>query len=286
MNPRIWICPVIALTAAALRAGPAETAIVDALKLSSAHNYSWISDVVDDAGSYTIDGKTDLWENRDYSLVTMPLPASVRRNASRAAVGAGAEVTAIFRGDEKFVIETPNGWKKLDELGAMDPRSSRGGAGRRGGRGGRGPGGRGSMGGASDPGESGRGGTAGAYSNLQPSLSRPHDEIAIIVAGYTQLKAEADGVSGTLSETNAKLLLVHAGQKDIIPLSASGNFRLWLKDGALTKYQVKLEGRLAVTTGGSRREVDVHQTATTVVREVGRTTFEVPEAAKKKLGAE
>lgn len=141
------------------------------------------------------------------------------------------------------------------------------------------------MGGAPvDPGDAGRGGTAGAYSNLQSSLSRPHDEIAIIVAGYTQLKAEPDGVSGALSETNAKLLLVHAGQKDLLPLAASGTFRLWLKDGALTKYEVKLQGRLAVSTGGSRREVDVRQTATTVVRDVGTTTFEVPEAAKKKLG--
>jgi RNase P/RNase MRP subunit p29 len=122
------------------------------------------------------------------------------------------------------------------------------------------------------------------YSNLQQTLSRPHEEIAIIVAGYTDLQPESDGASGTLSETNAKLLLVHAGQKDIMPVKASGKFRLWLKDGELVKYQVTLEGKLTVSTRDGRRDVDVHQTATTLLRDVNATTLDIPDAAKKKLG--
>ena len=78
-------------------------------------------------------------------------------------------------------------------------------------------------------------------------------------------------------------LLVHAGQKDIIPQRAGGTFRLWMKDGELVKHQVTLEGKLSVTMRDGRREVDVHQTATTTLREVGSTAFDVPEAARKKL---
>jgi hypothetical protein len=98
------------------------------------------------------------------------------------------------------------------------------------------------------------------------------------------LKAEADGVSGTLSEMNAKLLLVRPGQKDVTPLKASGTFRLWLKDGTLVKYQVKLDGKLQIEGRDGRRDVEVHQTATTTVKDVGMTKFDVPDAVKKKLG--
>ncbi|MEY4939444.1 MAG: hypothetical protein RIQ93_1179 [Verrucomicrobiota bacterium] len=57
-----------------------------------------------------------------------------------------------------------------------------------------------------------------------------------------------------------------------------------VKEGALTKYDVKLKGRLATTAGDNRRQVDVHQTAAPFVRNVGATTLEVPKAARKKRG--
>lgn len=263
--------------AIALRAGPAESAIVGVMKLADAHNYSWTTDVTDDARSYSIEGKTDLADKQDYSLVTMPLLAASRRGFSRGNSGTSAQAssTAIFRGDERFVLETPEGWKTAAELD--EARSRRGSYGRPGGYGG--PYGRGPMRGRSDADPRSR-----SYSNLQRTLSRPHEEIAIIVAGFTELKPEADGASGTLSETNAKLLLVHAGQREITPLQARGTFRLWLKDGELVRYQVTLDGKLSIESRDGRREVDVHQTATTTVRDVNTTTFDIPDAAKKKLG--
>ena len=125
-----------------------------------------------------------------------------------------------------------------------------------------------------------------AYSNLQKTLSRPHEEIAIIVAGYIDIKAEEGGVfSGTLNETAAKLLLVHAGQDELTPLKASGTFRLWIADGKLVKYETKLDGTLQVETRSAKHQVNVHQKTTTTLKDVGTTTFEVPTDAKKKLGA-
>jgi hypothetical protein len=133
-------------------------------------------------------------------------------------------------------------------------------------------------------GEGGRGAPP-AYSNAQNTLNRPHEEIAVIIAGYSDLKVEGDVVSGTLSETSAKLLLVHAGQKDITPVKAGGTFRLWIREGMLVKYETTLEGTLKVESRDGKREVVVHQTATTTITDVGTTTFEVPAAAVKKLGA-
>lgn len=123
-----------------------------------------------------------------------------------------------------------------------------------------------------------------AHSNLQNTLSRPHEEVAIIVAGASDLKVEGETIRGTLSSTAAALLLVHPGQKDLTPLRASGTVRLWIKDGALQKYETRLEGRLAVDGSFGRREVEVQQTATTTLSAVGTTKFEVAPEAQKKLG--
>ena len=133
-----------------------------------------------------------------------------------------------------------------------------------------------------DPSGNGRMGLP--YSNLQSTLSRPHEEIALIVVGHTQPKVEGATFSGTLTENAAKLLLVRPGQREITPLEAHGTFRFLYSDGALAKYEVKLEGRLAVQTPSGRREIAVHQTMVTELRAVGTAAFDLPPEAKSKLG--
>ena len=196
-----------------LHAGSVDLALVAAMKLPDAANYSWLSTVDDDGRSYTIEGQTD--RATDYSLVTMPVVASIRRRAGTGTSNSGNVSAVIFKGDEKFVVQVDEAWKSPDEL-AADPRGSRGNyPGGWGGLRGRGRRGIGRPAGASQP---------PAYSNLQKTLSRPHNEVAIIVATATDLKAEGDIVSGTLSETAAKLLLVHTGQNEITPSRPAAHF--------------------------------------------------------------
>lgn len=293
MKPPTLSCLFCVLVTASVQAGPAESAIVAAMKLPDAPNYSWSTNVDDDARSYSIEGQTD--RATDLSLVTMPVVVTMRRRVGTGTSNSGNVSTVAFKGDEQFAVETDQGWKTQRELEAMVPSSGRGGSG--GGYSGgmtgmRGRGRRGMMGGmggggfpspSGSGGDSARGGQMPAYSNLQKTLSRPHEEIAIIVVGASDLKMDGDVLTGTLSDTAAKLLLVHAGQKEITPLLASGTFRFWVQDGVLTRYEVKLNGRLAVITNGSRREVEVHQTATTDLRNLATTTFDLPDEAKKKL---
>ncbi len=282
-------CLLALLVSGALHASPADLAIVAAMKLSDATNYSWLTSVDDDARSYTIDGQTD--RATDYSLVTMPVVASLRRRAGTGTSHSGNLSAVVFKGDEKLVVQVDTAWKTPDELetlaknrassdyGTTFPSIGSWGTSRGGGRRARG----GSFPATDSEGDDGR--PMLPYSNLQKTLSRPHEEIAIIVATATDLKLEGDILSGTLSETAAKLLLVHAGQKEITPLKAGGTFRFWVRAGVLDKYEVKLEGTLAIQTRGDRHEVEVHQTALTEIKNVGTTKFEVPEDAKKKLGA-
>lgn len=285
MTNHAFACLVLALSALTLRAGPAELALVAAMKLPDAPNYSWTTAIDDDARSYTIDGKTDRTGKDDFSLVDRPMISVVRRRVSRGTSNSDNQVTAIYRGNDKLVIQIDDHWKKIDELpeysapaGSSGRGRPRGGMGGSGGMGGRGP--RARSGSGTDAGDR----SGPAFSNLQLTLSRPHEEITILVASHTELKADGDTVAGTLSETGAKLLLVHEGQNEITPLRARGTFRLWVKEGMLVKYEVKLEGTLAISTGSGRREVTVNQTATTLIKDVGTTKFEVPDEARKKLG--
>ena len=268
-----WIAP-------ALHAGPIESAIVAAMKLPEAKSYSWVSLIEDDARFYYITGQTD---KGDFSIVSMPMISAIRRRVSRGSANSDNQVDVIFKGAEHCVIQTPDGWKTPAEL-ANAPRPDQ----RPGGPGGGGgfPAGGFPGGGPSRRGRKGSGppGTPPPYSNLQLNLSRPHEEIGLIIGSYTEIQSDGDIITGTLSETGAKLLLVHAGQNELTPLKASGTFRLWVTNGALLKYELRLDGILSVETPSARRQVEVHQKSTTEIKAVGTTNFDVPEEARKKLG--
>lgn len=70
------------------------------------------------------------------------------------------------------------------------------------------------------------------------------------------------------------------GQDHLKPLAAAGTFRLVITGGIVTRYQVRLEGVLLV----DRKKILVHQDATTFVRDIGTTSFDVPQEARRKLG--
>ena len=267
----------------AVYGGPAETAIVAAMKLSEQPNYSWVASVVDDARSYDIVGKT---VKGGYTLATMPMIASVRRRLGRSVTD--TQIETIFKGNVDCVILTDQGWRKPTELSSPATPDSesdtgvspgtQGGARRPPGMGG--PGGNRRRGAKNRPGDS----EPSAYSNLQLALSRPHEELGVIVASNTEWRVEGDTVTGSLTETGAMLLLVRDGQEEISPVRASATFKLWIQNGAVIKYEVKAEGVLSVSGSFGKREIQVHQTTTTVVKDIGTTRFDVPEEARRKLG--
>ena len=274
---RRWTLGFICAGAAQLHAGPTETAIMAIMRLSEQPNYSWVATVSDDARTYDIVGKTVRGE---FTRVTMPLVNSLRRQVGRGVTDTDVEM--IFRGNTACVIQTDDGWKTPAELPAYDARNSDarrssgypGSTGRS--RSGRPP----STGAAPISGRS-RGDRG--YSNLQLGISLPHEELAVIVGSHQEFKAEGDTVSGALTDLGAQLLLVRDGQESITPVRASGTFKLWLRDGMVVKYQVQLEGTLLVRVSSQSREVTVHQSTETVLKDVGTTRVEVPADARAKL---
>lgn len=257
-----------ALAATTFAGSPSDHAIIAAMKLADQPNYSWTTSVTDDVRSYDIEGKTT---RGDWTWLRLPMVKSIAERMGR---DAGTEAEAIFRGSDAFVIHTSEGWKTLTEVPRVRPARPTGGRG-------------GTSGNAHAPFAPGGGimiplsGPASrrGYSNAQFALNRPHEELAIIVSSHTDMKVEGERVTGTLSDLGAQLLLVHAGQDDIEPITAAGEFELILRGGIVTRYRLRLEGVLLV----GRKRVIVRQTSDTVIKEVGATSFEVPEEVRQKL---
>jgi hypothetical protein len=268
------------------RAASTEYAILAAMKLSEAPNYAWTCTVVDDARTYTIEGKT---QRDSCTWIRLPMVIDVAR---RLGPRAGTEIEAFFRGNERSVIHTSKGWQALRELPRehhdwTDADEWR----------------------FSQPDESSRWTLANTRpaaadgddsfrrllqaepalndgaddvprSNAQFGVSHPHEELAVIVSCHTSLNVEGDQATGTLSDLGAQLLLVRDGQDNIKPLGAAGSFRLQIKHGMVVGYLLRLEGILEV----NRERIHVHQYSHTVVQNVGTTRFEAPDEARRKLG--
>ncbi len=280
MKFSILLVSALPLLGAVVRAGPVETAIVAAMKLSDEPNYSWVTEVDDDARSYEISGRTAVG---GYSRITMPAPPSLRPRMNREVRD---PLDAIFSDNVNCVVRTDGGWKHPGDLPLPPPDDSD----------------FDSLPNASMPAGMGLGGMGRipvipaprprppergedrGYSNQQLSINPPHLELGVIVSSHDDLKVDGDTVTGTLTEYGAALLLVHDGDKKIVPRQASGTFTLWIRDGIVTRYQVKLAGVISAPTEYGRKNFEVHQTMNTSVKDIGTTEVDVPDDAKRKLG--
>jgi hypothetical protein len=91
----------------------------------------------------------------------------------------------------------------------------------------------------------------------------------------------SDGVyAGDLTDEGAKeLLRFRRGGNEGPEISgAKGSVKFWAKEGVLSKYEFKLQGKMSF----NGNESDVDRTTTVEIKDVGTTKVTVPEEAKKK----
>jgi len=69
------------------------------------------------------------------------------------------------------------------------------------------------------------------------------------------------------------------GQEPPKTSDAKGSVKFWVKDGALTKYEINVQGKVAA----GERTFDINRTMTVEIKDVGSTKLEVPAEAKQKL---
>ncbi len=153
---------------------------------------------------------------------------------------------AVLKGG-KGAIKTDAGWKSLDEA-------------------------------AQDDGSGGFNAMRFAARMLQ-EFKTPAAQAEDLVAKAKELKL-ADGVyAGELTEEGAKeLMRFRRGGEGPEISGAKGSVRFWVKDGVLSKYEFKLEGKMSF----NNNEMDVSRTTTVEIKDVGTTKLSVPEEAAKK----
>ena len=153
---------------------------------------------------------------------------------------------AVMKGDKAVVSNPEGGWQSLAELDSAE-------------------------------------GPARFRAMTVRAFKAPVTQVAELAAGARELAKDGDAWAGELTEDAAKTLLTfgrRAGGGDAPSVSnAKCAVKIWLKDGALSKYETKVSGK--VTFNGNERDVD--RTTTVEIKDVGTTKVEVPEEAKKKL---
>lgn len=116
------------------------------------------------------------------------------------------------------------------------------------------------------------------------NFKTPAVQAAEIAADVKEFKKDGDVISGELTEDGAKRLLTMrprggAGGEGPTTSEAKGSVKCWLKDGLLSKVELKVMGKISFN--GTERDMD--RTTTTEIKDIGTTKVTVPEEAKKKL---
>jgi hypothetical protein len=242
MTKRIpLVVAVVMLVSAALIAlgGPKEDVQDAAKKVSNSANYAWKATVEAGFGAGVTEGKT---QKDGLTSLTME-----RNNAT---------FEMIFKG-ENGAIKTGEGWQSIQEVLAAPADQQQG---------------------------------PGRFIARMTQGYKPPATLAADLAGKTKSLAKADdAIGGELNEEAAKELLsfrggrrrgaaAGGGANPVQVSDAKGSVKYWIKDGALSKMQVKVQG--IVTFNGQDRDVD--RTETVEIKDVGSTKIDVPAEAKEK----
>jgi hypothetical protein len=111
----------------------------------------------------------------------------------------------------------------------------------------------------------------------------PVAEAAALAGKVKELKPADDALAGELPEDTVKeMLLIGARRRDgqePQAADAKGTIKYWLKDGALAKYEINVQGKV---TSGDRESV-INRTVKVEIKDVDVTKLEVPAEAKQKM---
>ena len=128
------------------------------------------------------------------------------------------------------------------------------------------------------------GGSAQAVIRYLRAYKAPVAECTSLIGNSKEFKETDGALTGELQPAAVKeLLLMGARQKEgeASPKTADtkGSVKFWIKDGALTKFEVTIQGKV---TSGERENV-INRTTTVEIKNVGETKMDVPADAKAKL---
>jgi hypothetical protein len=124
--------------------------------------------------------------------------------------------------------------------------------------------------------EAGEGDRGAFLVRMLKNFKAPAEQAQDLAGKTKELKKDEETYSGDLTEEGAKELLTRRGGE---ASEAKGSVKFWLKDGQLSKYELKVQGKMSV----NGNDVEIDRTTTTEIKDVGSTKVEIPDEAKKKL---
>lgn len=128
------------------------------------------------------------------------------------------------------------------------------------------------------------GGTPAAVVRYLRSSKTPAAETTFLAGKVKELTAADGAITGELQDAAVQDLLLFGtrqseGAAAPKTTEARGAVKFWIKNGALTKFEVKISGK--VTAG--EKESAINRTTTVEIKDVGTTKLVVPDEAKAKL---
>lgn len=242
------------------QAAPADDVKAAAKKLADAPNYAWTR-------------KTEVANSQFPAMPTEGATEKGGYTVTKVTFNENSFLT-VRKGEQSVSQDREGNWLTSEERRAQfASRGSGGGSSKSG-----------ATGGSSGGGRSGRGGFTGGM--MGGGQMNPAEELAALAGQAKNFKTADGAVVADLDEAAIAQRLSFGGTRGggdsrPAPKNASGSLKVWLKGGVVSKYQVHIKGTVAGRDGEAEREL----TTTTEVKDIGSAKVEVPETAKKKLGA-
>jgi hypothetical protein len=133
----------------------------------------------------------------------------------------------------------------------------------------------------------GGGGRRGGFG--RGATPTPASQAQDILKSVKELKEFGGAYVGDLTEEGAKALALPfpaggrgGGGGGFTPpevTGAKGSVKFWVKDGVLSKYELKVQGKMTFNDN----DIDINRTTTVEIKDVGTTKIPVPDDIKKKL---
>jgi hypothetical protein len=243
----------MAFAAMGARSAPVDEAVLAAMSVASARNYSWTVIISNDAdqASSVIRGRT---APGGFSQITDTTPSEYLRMRLPGVIPNPLEM--VMRSG-RILLQTAQGWRFPGELEEQIPEPSRSRRGR-------------------------ANALPGADVPLTYAIRQPHEDLQILVGSGVNLRASGDTFVGELLATGAAQFLNYFGQPQAQVVRAAGAFQCWVQDGHVVRYEVRVNG--AVRLGDSRDERSVRWSIVAELRDFGTTTVNVPRAVQIMLG--
>lgn len=263
MKKNAFMAAILFAAGSLLAADPKETVTAAAKKLEAGGNFAWKSTV--DAGEGGFGG--GVTQGKTAAGITWTSTPGF-------AFGGGdapPPTERLFKGTNSVTKSQEGTWQTAEEIAAAN---GGGGGGRRGGFGGFGGG----------------------------AMVLPTTTISELMSEVKSLKDENGVLVGDLTDEGAKANVMPFGRRGgrrggaggpggggpgggggFTPpeaTDAKGSVKIWIKDGVLTKYEMKNSGNMSM--GGN--DISINRTTTVEFSEIGKAKVDAPADALKKLG--